>query len=184
MDGVRRVVLFCDISGFMRLSGSLGSAMPGFLQAFYELVGNTVVERGGTLIKYLGDAVLSVFPGGREPDAVKCAIRLRHDFAVLVHTHAPGDAARLEAAISSGEVVQGTFGHSSLRTEDILGEAVAQASVLNRVPGIVVTEAVKNALGGTFLTKQLPPLPVKWGAQPIQAWQIIEERQVSSQDQL
>jgi class 3 adenylate cyclase len=175
MDRVRRVVMFCDISGFMRLSGSLGSAMPGFLQEFYELVGNAVVERGGALVKYLGDAVLSVFPDGREPDAARCAIRLRQDFAALVRAHAPGDAARLEAAISSGEVVQGTFGHPSLRTEDIMGDAVAHASVLNRVPGIVVTEAVKNALGGTFRTRQLTPLPVKWGAQPLQAWLIVEE---------
>jgi adenylate cyclase len=175
MDRVRRVVMFCDISGFMRLSASLGGAMPGFLQAFYELVGNTVVECGGTLIKYLGDAVLSVFPDGGETDAARCTIRLRLDFAALVRTYAPGDAARLEAAISSGEVVQGTFGHPSLRTEDIMGDAVALASILNRVPGIVVTEAVKNALGGTFRTRELPPLPVKWDVKPIHAWQIIEE---------
>jgi class 3 adenylate cyclase len=175
MERVRRVVLFCDISGFMRLSGSLGSGMPGFLQAFYELVGNAVVDSGGTLVKYLGDAVLSVFPEGREGNAVRCAIRQRQDFTALVRAHAPGDAAHLEAAISSGEVSQGTFGHSSLRTEDIMGDVVAHASVLNRIPGIVVTEAVKNALGGTFRTKELPPLPVKWDAKPIQPWQIIEE---------
>jgi adenylate cyclase len=174
MERVSLVVLYCDISGFMRLSGSLGVGMPGFLQTFYELVGNAVVERGGRLIKYLGDAVLCAFPEGREADAVDCAIRLRQDFAALVRTNAPGDAARLEAAISAGEVMQGTFGHPSLRTEDIMGETVAHASVLNRVPGIVVTDAVKSALGGAFRTKELPPLPVKWGANPIQAWQIID----------
>ena len=51
MERVRLVVLFCDISAFMRLSGSLGGGMPGFVQAFYEVVGDAVVERGGTLIK-------------------------------------------------------------------------------------------------------------------------------------
>jgi len=176
MQRVRRVILFCDVSGFMRLSGSLGAGMPGFLQALYELVGNAVVDRGGTLIKYLGDAVLGVFPEGREADAVRCAIRVRQDFAVLVRSHAPGAAAHLEAAISSGEVVQGTFGHPTLRTEDIMGEAVAHASVLNRFPGIVVTEAVKSALGGAFRMKELPPLPVKWEAKPLQVWQIVEEK--------
>ena len=175
MERVRHVVLFCDISGFMRLSGSLGGGTPGFVQAFYEVVGDAVVERGGTLIKYLGDAVLSVFPEGRETDAVRCAIRMRQDFATLVRTNVPGDAARLEIAINAGEVVRGTFGHASLRTKDIMGEVVANAAVLNRVPGIVVSEAVKDALGAAFRTKELSPLPVKWGAKPITAWQIIEE---------
>ncbi len=175
MERVSLVVLFCDISGFMRLSGSLGGGMPGFLQAVYELVGNAVVERGGSLIKYIGDAVLGVFPDGRETDAVRCAIRMRQDFAALVRTHAPGNTAGLEAAISSGEVARGTFGHPSLRTEDVMGDAVAHAAVLNRIPGIVVTETVKNAIGGSFRTRELPPLPVKWGAKPILAWQIVEE---------
>ncbi len=174
MERVRRVVLFCDISGFMRLSGSLGSDMPGFLQAFYDLVGNAVVDHGGTLIKYLGDAVLSVFPEGREADAVRCAIRQRQEFVVLVRAYAPGDAARLEAAVSSGEVVQGTFGHPSLRTEDVMGDVVAHASVLNRVPGIVITDAVKDALGEIFSTRELPPQPVKWQSKPLQVWQIVE----------
>jgi adenylate cyclase len=175
MERARRVLLFCDISGFMRLSGSLGSSMPAFLQAFYEVVGDAVVERGGRLIKYLGDAVLGVFPEGREADAVRCAVRLRQDFVALLRAHAPGDAARLDAAISSGEVFQGTFGHASLRTEDIMGDAVAHAAVLNRVPGIVVTEAVMSALGGAFGTRALPPMPVKWSVTPLLAWQIIEE---------
>ena len=56
-----------------------------------------------------------------------------------------------------------------------MGEAVAHASILNRVPGIVVTEAVKSALGGAFRMKELSPLPVKWAAKPLQAWQIVEE---------
>ncbi len=175
MRRVQRVILFCDISGFMRLAGSLGERLPGFVQEFYATAGNAIVGCGGTLIKYIGDAILSVFPEGREADAVRCAIRMRQDFAMLVRTCAPGDTARLEAAISSGEVVQGTFGHPSLRLEDIMGEAVAHASVLNRIPGIVVTEAVKTALGGAFRIKELPPLPVKWGAKPLQAWQIVEE---------
>ena len=175
MEKVRRVVMFCDISGFMRLAVSLGDRMPGFVQEFYEMAGDAVVDGGGRLVKYIGDSVLCVFPGGREPDAVRCARRMRGDFVRLLGRYAPDGVARLEVAISSGEVTEGIFGHDSLRLYDVMGEAVAHAAVLNRLPGIKVTGDVRDAVGSVFRTTEMPAVPLKWSREQLQAWIVQEE---------
>jgi adenylate cyclase len=175
MEKVNRVILFCDISGFMRLASSIGERMPAFVQEFYRMVGDAAVVGGGRIVKYIGDAVLVVFPGGAESQAVRCAQRMRGGFAELLGRHAPGDGARLEVAISSGEVVEGIFGHDSLRLYDIMGEPVAHAAVMNRFPGIIVTAKVRDAAGGEFRMKEMPPVPPKWGGDPLRAWRVLEE---------
>jgi class 3 adenylate cyclase len=175
VEKVKLVVLFCDISGFMRLAVTLGDRMPVFIQAFYETIGEAVVGLGGTLVKYIGDSVLCVFPEAREADAVRCALRMRGDFGELLGRYASGGSARLEVAISSGEVVQGVYGHASLRTFDIMGEAVSHAAVMSRGPGIKITTQVRDAVRGQYRTKELPAIPLKWGGDPLEAWLVLED---------
>lgn len=175
MEKVRRVVLICDISGFMRLARSLADRMPVFLQAFYEMVGDVVVGLGGTLVKYIGDAVLCTYPDGRERDAINSALGMRGAFSRLLDSYAPDDGARLEVAISSGEVMQGTYGHATLLVEDIMGEAVSRVAMLNRHPGIKVGKEVHDTVVGAFRMQQLPSVPVKWSDSPIEAWLVLDD---------
>lgn len=173
MDQVTLVVLVCDISGFMRLARSLGARMPEFVQRYYETAGDAVVASGGSILKYMGDSILCVFPAGREKSAVRCAIRMREAFAALLARHAPGEGARLEAAVSCGPVTRGLFGHPSLQLDDVMGEAVAHAAVLNRVSGINVTDQVRAGLGAEFRLAELPPVPLKWSSESLRAWQVL-----------
>jgi class 3 adenylate cyclase len=169
---VSLVVLFCDIRGFMRLSVTLGERAPAFVQEFYEKAGAVVVDCGGTILKYIGDAMLCVFPRGRENEAVRCAVLMRDAFAALVERHVPAPVAELGAAVSSGEVTRGLFGHKSLRVDDVMGETVAHAAVLNRLPGIKVTDPVRKALGPEFHAEELPPLSLKWTSENLRAWEV------------
>jgi len=55
-------VLFADIRGFTRLSESLGTeATIELLTEFHERFTRIVFEHGGTLEKYIGDAVMATF---------------------------------------------------------------------------------------------------------------------------
>jgi len=76
--------------------------------------------------------------------------------------------------MSAGEVEEGVYGHRSLRMYDVMGEAVAHAAVLNHVPGIVVTSEVRRALGAEFRTEKLPAIPLKWKADALEAWRVLE----------
>jgi len=46
----------------------------------YETLGELVVGHGGEIVKYLGDAILSVFPAGREVEAAACGLEMRQAF--------------------------------------------------------------------------------------------------------
>jgi adenylate cyclase len=172
MKKVSLVVLFCDIRGFMRLSVSLGRRVPAFVQKFYDKAGDAVVDNGGSIVKYIGDAILCVFPRGRENEAVRCAVRMRKDFAALVETYVKAQVAELGAAVSSGEVFRGVIGHKSLRVDDVMGVTVAHAAVLNRLPGIKVTDPVRRAIGPEFHAVELPPLSLKWTSENLRAWEV------------
>ncbi len=172
MEKVNLVVLFCDIRGFMRLSVTLGRGMPAFVQKFYEKAGDAIVENGGTILKYMGDAILCVFPRGRENEAVRCAVRMRRDFAALVESRTTARLSELDAAVSSGPVTRGVFGHKSLKVDDVLGETVAHAAVLNRLPGIKVTDPVRKSLGPEFHAVELPSLSLKWTSENLRAWEV------------
>ena len=106
---------------------------------------------------------------------MRCALRMRGGFTELLGRYAPQNDARLEVAISAGEVVEGVFGHNSLRLYDIMGEPVAHAAILNRFPGIIVTAKVRDAVGGGFRMKEMPPVSPKWGGDPVRSWRVLEE---------
>ena len=174
MERVEQVIMFCDIANFMRLSTALGERMAEFVQAFYETAGEPIVRHGGRILKYIGDSILSAFPRGGEREAVQCAIDSRRGFADLLKRYSVDEGAKLGAAISSGTVTRGLFGHGSLKLDDLMGEAVAHASILTRFGGITITEKVRDAVAGRFSTEELPPVPLKWKNETLRAWAVVE----------
>ena len=104
-----RVVLFTDIHHFSIATQVLAERQYAFLQAFYETLGDIVVEHQGELVKYLGDGVLCVFPAGLEQHAVASAIAMRGAFAEMVRRwELPADT-ELEVGIGAGEVGEGVL---------------------------------------------------------------------------
>ncbi len=165
--------MFSDIQRFARLFLNEDDQKIDFVQGYYELSGDRIIEQGGRIVKYIGDAILSVFPSGRERAAVRCAIDTERDFEILVKDMNLDPEVALNTGINSGEVYAGIFGHRSLRGEDIFGNTVNEASMMTRGKGICITEAVKNAIGDSFRTEKLPDVQVKWKSEPIKAWRVL-----------
>jgi class 3 adenylate cyclase len=174
MENGTRVVLFCDIHCFSRVARALGDALPGFIQSFYQLVGDAVVSQGGRLLKYIGDSVLAVFPEGAEAAAVRSALAMRSGFPRIVPPLAAGIGTVLEVAIGCGPVWHGVFGHGSLRMEDVFGETVSETAILSHTQGIALTGAVRNAVAARFPTERQPDVTPKWRQEPLQWWRVIE----------
>jgi adenylate cyclase len=170
-----RVILFCDVHCFSKIMRTLGDAMPEFVQAYYDVVGRAVVAQGGRLLKYVGDAVMAVFPQGREADAVRAALAMRQEFPGLVRSLPERLETDLEVAIGSGPVAAGVFGHESLRREDVFGETVNETAVLMHTRGIALTRAARDAVAEWFRTERQPDANVKWRAEPLESWRVVEK---------
>jgi adenylate cyclase len=169
-----RVILFWDIHNFSIATNRLGDKMYGFLQEVYETLGDTIVAYEGEIIKYMGDAMLCVFPAGSENETIACAAELRKAYLDLVSQRNLGQDTELEIGVASGKVTMGMFGHRSLMQKDVFGEEVNRAVMIGHYRGIAITENVYNHIKEKHKTRQLPDFAVKWQGEPLKIWEIIE----------
>src|SRR6059036_3354868 len=112
-------VLFCDVVGSTALGESVDpEALQGLLARYFERMKGIVESHGGSVEKFIGDAVMAVFgvPVVHEDDALRAcrsAMEMREAFAGL------GIEGRI--GVCTGEVVAGT--EERLATGDALNVA-------------------------------------------------------------
>src|SRR4029079_7978256 len=99
-------VVFCDITGSTELGESTDpEALRALLAGYFERMRRIVEAHGGTVEKFIGDAVMAVFgvPAAHEDDALRAcraAVEMRDALPEL------GVEARI--GVNTGEVVTGT----------------------------------------------------------------------------
>lgn len=170
-----RVILFTDLHDFSIVGRELGREnLLAFLQEMYESLGDLIVAYQGEIIKYLGDAILCLFPTHSEIETVRCAQRMRTAYAELVNRRAISHDTELEVGIDTGEVEIGIVGHASLRTKDVFSEHVNRAAVIGHHRGIAITDDVHKAVSAHFKTAPLPDVTLKWQTEPLKVWEVVD----------
>jgi class 3 adenylate cyclase len=175
MISMRCVILFLDVHDFSIACVALRDKGADFIQEMYETLGERIVEAHGTILKYMGDAVMAVFADKAEAAAVRCALESRAAFASLVSRWSLPPSTELEVGIGSGIVQRGTFGHSSFRIEDVFGDEVCLAASICHHRGVAITEAVYLRVKESFATRPLPPRTFKWLPGPVPIWEVTAE---------
>jgi class 3 adenylate cyclase len=168
------VVMFMDIHDFSIAANALGNRVYGFLQKVYEELGDIIVEHRGEIIKYMGDAILCIFPVDSESQTIACALRLRKAFSNAAREWGIPQYTELEIGIGSGEVTAGIFGHRSLRQRDVFGEEVNRAAAIGHHRGIAITESVYDRVKTDYETRRLSGFEVKWQDEPLEVWEVVE----------
>jgi adenylate cyclase len=166
-----RVIVFIDVHNYsLAFDGLLESC--GFLQAMYEKLGELIVGYGGEIIKYMGDSILSLFPAGREIEAVACGLAMRQAFADMMRrTGVPGEI-ELEVGIGAGQVVIGECGHRTLRQRDVFGEEVSRTARIGHYRGVAITEPVYERVKGSYQTARQPDVETKRPGKPLKVWAV------------
>ncbi len=142
-------VLFADIRGFTALSERLGPQETfAFLNRYLAVAGPVVRACGGFIDKYIGDAIMAVFPRAAD-DALDAARGLqmavdRFNDEWVAEGHSP---VRIGVGVHVGQVVLGTVGEAERMEGTVISDAVNVASRLEGQckvlgVGIVVSEAV------------------------------------------
>ena len=172
----RRIVsvLFVDLVGFTALTEGRDPEVIRDLQERYFATTRTIVERyGGTLEKYIGDAVMAVWgaPTAHEDDPER-AVRAALDIVLSVAALGFDDGPRLLArgAVMTGEaaVSIGAVGHGM-----VSGELVSAASRLQSVApegGVLIDEATHRATASAIGSTPVGEQVVKGRSEPIVAW--------------
>jgi adenylate cyclase len=174
MKTVQRVVMFCDCHDFSRLQRDLGNDLFVFIEEFYDRCGQCITTAGGTIIKYIGDALLATFPEECADAAVSAARCLRREYAAIVAGLESRVDTEMEVGISAGEVFEGVIGHSSNRSFDVFGECVNEAAVVGHHRGIALTADMRKLLDPSTRVRQIEPRQLKWRDSPLEVWEVLE----------
>ncbi len=164
-------VLFADISGFTRMSeGMEPLQLAGILNRTFEALTEQIFVRGGTLDKYIGDAIMAFF-GAPNPDedhaqhAVEAAVAMQEVLRELNEQRPEGfPELRMRIGINSGEAFAGDIGSEKRMDYTVMGSTVNLASRLESSvakPGMVVVGPGTAARLKGMTLRDLPPAALK-----------------------
>lgn len=135
---LQAAVLFADIRGFTRLSYTLPpEQLIEQLNAYFNAMVEAIINVGGTVDKFIGDAIMAEFgfplSQGKKNDAmnaIRAALGMRRALAQLRQQFIQADQVPLFNGIglSFGEVIAGDIGSLRRREYGVIGDTVNIAS--------------------------------------------------------
>jgi adenylate cyclase len=131
-------IMFTDLAGFSSFSERLGPVeLTALLNDYLSEMTDIIMEEGGTLDKYEGDAIIAFWNAPLEQAdhavrACRAALRCQRRLAELRETYQQrtGASLRMRVGLNTGEVVVGNMGSHKRFNYTILGDAANLASRL------------------------------------------------------
>jgi adenylate cyclase len=184
-ENVNAIIWFCDL----RQSTTLADSMPqadflALLNDFFEAMASSVLEHGGEVLRFIGDAALAIFPleaqRGGEGELMACdrAIAATRDaqakMAAINRARAEKDKPPLEfgIALHLGDVMYGNIGSEERLEFTVIGAAANEAA---RIEGLTKSLG-RNVLVSDSFRACYPGELVPLGRHPLRG--VADEREV------
>ena len=196
MGGSKRAVtiLFSDIRDYTKFSEGLDDEeLVRQINGYFERMVNCIKECNGTLHKFIGDAIMSVWGDiasvtkGVEIDAqnaVRSALMMRHRLRVLNEERGALGLTpiRIGIGLNHGVVLVGLIGALSRSEFTVMGDAVNTASRLEGITkefhtDLAISESVKLLIGEDFLVRRLGFIQLKGKTKATLVYEVLAEKQ-------
>jgi class 3 adenylate cyclase len=170
-------VLFADLVGFTSRAEQLDPEdVEAILQPYHERLQRELERHGGTVEKFIGDAVMALFgaPVAHEDDPER-AMRA----ALAIRQYAGEEGIELRIGVTTGEALV------RLSAKPEQGETVATGDVVNTaarlqsaapVNGVLADETTYRATRQAIDYREVEPVDAKGKADPIPVWEAREAR--------
>jgi len=177
-------VLFSDIRGFTPLSERFpATEIVRLLNDYFDVMVEVVFRHGGTLDKFIGDAVMAIWgaPIGDEAHclrAVSAAVEMQAAIADFNATRAVRGHPEIAVGIgvSTGELVAGYMGSARAMGYTVIGDVVNVGARLCSIAGageVIVTEEVADRTAQTITFEALPPRALKGKSAPVTLYKVL-----------
>ncbi len=187
LGGERRelTILFSDLADFTTLGTELEPEdLTALLNEYLTAMTDIILEEGGTLDKYEGDAIMAFWNAPLDvPDhaarACRAAVRCQRELTARQdqwRLHCGRDLA-MRVGVHTGPVVVGNMGSAQRFDYTVLGDAANLASRLegaNKVfgTGILASETTIRAAQGAVLARALGRVQVKGRSEPVDVYEL------------
>ncbi|MDL2406798.1 adenylate/guanylate cyclase domain-containing protein [Rhizobium calliandrae] len=141
-------VLFADLPGFTELTEELGAGVEPSLTRFLTLSIAAIHAEGGTVDKFIGDAVMAIWNAPHdEPDhalrACRAAAAIRDAMHAMPAIAPKHDMIRVRIGLNTGVALVGNIGSAERLSYTAIGDAVNLAS---RLVGVAKEKGVEIVL--------------------------------------
>lgn len=179
----RVAVLFADIRGFTPLAERLPpERVVGILNNYLTKMTEVVFKYEGTLDKFIGDCIMSVFgaPISHGDDAlraVKVAWEIQRYLEEMNERRIEEEKLKVGIGISYGEAVVGNIGSKERLEYTVIGDSVNLAARLESMAKggeILISSEVYENVKGNVIAEKLPPTKVKGKSKEIIIYRVKE----------
>jgi adenylate cyclase len=141
-ETIRAVIWLCDVRGFTTLSEALpANALIGMLNGYFGAMCEAVEANGGEVLKFIGDAMLAIFPIAGDDTAIACRQALaaaraaESSMASLNRQRSAAGEPEIPygIALHAGDVIYGNIGGERRLDFTVIGPAVNLAA---RIEGL------------------------------------------------
>ncbi|MFH0921798.1 MAG: CHASE2 domain-containing protein [Fibrobacterota bacterium] len=194
-EGIR-TAYFTDIQGFSTFSEKLGSPtkLVELLNEYLTAQTDILMDNGGTLDKYEGDAIIAFFGAPMPlPDHAEkgclTAIKMQRTLGDLrVKWVSEGDkwpaivhGMRMRIGVNSGPIVTGNMGSKKRMNYTMMGDTVNLAARLESAAkqyGVftMISHFTRDMIGDAFEIRELDKITVVGKSEPITVFELIEEK--------
>jgi class 3 adenylate cyclase/tetratricopeptide (TPR) repeat protein len=177
-------VLFTDLVGFTSRAETLDPEdVRATLSPYYSRLRSEIERHGGTVEKFIGDAVMAVFgaPLAHEDDperAVRAALAIREAIAEL-NEATPGLELRIRTAVNTGEALVALGARPAEGEGMVSGDVVNTAARMQSaapVDGIVAGEGTYRSTRSTIEYREAEPIDAKGKSEPVAIWEVVGAR--------
>ena len=181
-------VMFTDIAGFTSIAeGTDAETLAGFLNDHFAVIAGAVEAAGGTVDKFIGDAVMAFWGAPEDqPDhaerACRAALAIRNAIETDNERRRTGGETRVRMRIGlhTGRAVVGNIGAPGRMNYTIVGDTVNVAQRLEQLAkgtsdgdvGILVSQATADRLGKAFSLEPAGEHQVPGRNRPIAAFRL------------
>jgi class 3 adenylate cyclase/tetratricopeptide (TPR) repeat protein len=175
-------VVFADLVGSTVLGEGMDTeALTHLMSGYFERMRPVLGRHGGTVEKFIGDAVVAVFgfPIVHEDDAlraVRAAEEMRSELEELNAEllERSGVALQTRTGVNTGEVLMGALAPgSNFAAGDVMNTAARLQQVA--APGeILLGETTWRLVRGAVEAEPMEPVHVKGRTQPVRAWRLVK----------
>jgi class 3 adenylate cyclase/FixJ family two-component response regulator len=180
-ENIEATVSFIDICGFTSISEKEApDVVVKLLNSYFDMIVKEIIDQGGYIDKFIGDAIMAVFRGDYHIDR-------GIDACIAIRTQIERSPALLEnvsfkpkvaIGLNSGEMISCNIGSSSLRRLDytVIGDIVNTAQRLQSVAEpdqILISEAAYEKVKESFNCRKVGEFCLKNKTKPVNVYEVL-----------